>query len=133
MISGSCLCGGIQFEIESFATEIFKCHCSRCRKQFGGASGAAALADETGFSWTRGKELRRKYRPPGSQHDTCFCSTCGSLVPQHLENNGVYYIPMGLLDNSPGIALKRHIHLDSKADWEILDDQTEKLAGHIEL
>ena len=40
---------------------------------------------------------------------------------------------MGLLDESPGIPLTRHLHLDSKADWEILDDQTEKLSGHIEL
>lgn len=133
MVSGSCLCGGIRFEIESFASAIYKCHCSRCRKQFGGASSAAALAFEKGFTWNHGKELIRRYRPPGSEYDTCFCSNCGSLVPLHLEGKGVFYVPMGLLDDPPGIALTRHIHLDSKADWEILDDQTEKLNGHIEL
>ena len=133
MTSGSCLCGSIRFEIESFASDIYKCHCTRCRKQFGGASGAAALASEEGFVWKSGTDLISRYRPPGSEFDTCFCSTCGSLVPLHLEEKALYYVAMGLLDDSPGIPFTRHIHLDSKVDWEILDEETERLGGHIEL
>ena len=133
MISGSCLCGSIQFEIESFATDIYKCHCSRCRKQFGGASSAVAMVREKDFRWVQGEGLIRRYRPPQSQFDTCFCSNCGSLAPLHLEAQGLYFVAMGLIDGSPGIPLTRHIHLDSKADWEILDEQAERLGGHMEL
>ncbi len=133
MITGSCLCGGVRFEIASFASDIYKCHCSRCRKQFGAACGTAAMAHAEGFRWTRGEDLIRRFRPEGSAYDTCFCQTCGSNVPLHLEAAHWYYVPMGLIDGSPGIPLTRHSHVDSKADWEILDDQIERLPGHLVL
>ena len=133
MVSGSCLCGSIKFEIKSFASDIYKCHCSRCRKQFGGASSAAAIAHEEGFTWIQGKELRSNYHPPESEYKTYFCSNCGSLVPLHLKDKGLYFVPMGLVDSDPGIPLTRHIHLDSKASWEILDDCTERLDGGFEV
>ena len=32
MLLGSCLCGGIQFEINEKLYEPLNCHCSMCRK-----------------------------------------------------------------------------------------------------
>jgi hypothetical protein len=32
MIRGSCLCGGVTFEIERAVGPFELCHCSRCRK-----------------------------------------------------------------------------------------------------
>lgn len=55
MTKGSCLCGSIRFEVEAFGSDIYKCHCSKCRKGFGGASSAVALAPEEKFSWLQGK------------------------------------------------------------------------------
>lgn len=133
MIHGSCSCGSVRFAVETFASDIYKCHCSRCRKMFGGASSAAALAYAKGFVWTQGKELRRGFQPPGSDYKTYRCSNCGSLTPLHLKSKGLYFVPMGLLDSDPGIPLTRHIHLASKAAWELLDDRTEKLEEGFEL
>jgi hypothetical protein len=100
---------------------------------FGGASSSAALANDEGFVWTKGKELRRSFHPPGSDYKTYRCSNCGSLTPLHLKSKGLYFVPMGLLDTDPGIPLTRHIHVASKAAWEILDDCTEKLEEGFEL
>jgi hypothetical protein len=127
MTAGSCLCGGVKFEVESFASDIYKCHCSKCRKIFGGASSAAALASKENFSWLQGKELRHSYKPPESDYGTQFCSNCGSLVPIYIEAKKLYWIPVGLLESDPGIPLTRHIHTASRASWEILDEHTEKL------
>ncbi len=38
-IRGSCLCGGVRFEVTQPLSRVAHCHCSRCRKH----SGAGAL------------------------------------------------------------------------------------------
>lgn len=131
MTSGGCLCGAVRFEVSEFSSSIFKCHCSRCRKAFGGASSAAAFASEASFEWLQGSDTVREF-----QLDTGFkrrfCPACGSILPQYLPDYSMYWIPMGLLDSDPGIPLKRHIHVDSRAAWEVLDGVTRQLGEGFE-
>ncbi len=123
MTTGGCLCGTVMFEVRDFSTGIFKCHCSKCRKAFGGASSAAALAGEDGFQWLSGSD-RIRHHETGSGFTRYFCDNCGSILPQHLPAYGSYWIPVGLLDADPGIRLTTHIHVKSKAAWELLDPDT---------
>ena len=132
MTTGSCLCGDISFEVGRFSAEIFKCHCSKCRKAFGGASSAVALAPDEAFRWVSGAETWKLFRSP-SGYSSCFCSNCGSVLPLHLKSYGLYWIPAGLLDSDPGIVLGRHVHTASKAPWEILDPETERFPEGFEL
>ena len=37
------------------------------------------------------------------------------------------WVPMGLLNEDPGLSLQQHIHVDSKAPWEVLDTETRQL------
>ena len=120
MIEGGCLCGGVRFSIRAFDSGIFKCHCSKCRKSTGGASSAAVLVAEEHFSWLQGAEGVRDYRSE-SGYTRRFCAACGSAVPQLLQEHQRYWVPAGLLDADPGVPLKHHIHVNSKAAWEILD------------
>tara|TARA_R110002072_G_scaffold43340_20_gene121897 strand:+ start:1187 stop:1588 length:402 start_codon:yes stop_codon:yes gene_type:complete len=123
MITGTCLCGAVQFGVTDFSSAIFKCHCSKCRKAFGGASSAAALVGEGHFSWLQGEQGVREFQCE-SGFKRRFCPDCGSILPQFLAEYQLYWIPVGLLDSDPGIPLKQHIHVDSKAEWEILDADT---------
>ena len=125
-ISGGCLCGNVRFEVSEFSSGIFKCHCSKCRKAFGGASSAAALAPQNAFTWLAGEDSAREFRA-SSGFLRRFCSDCGSILPQHLPDYGAWWIPAGLFDTDPGIPLKQHIHVDSKAAWEVLDEHTRQL------
>ena len=121
--SGSCLCGQVAFTVREFASGIFKCHCSKCRKAFGGASSAAVLAPAAAFSWLRGQQGVLEYREgPGFRR--CFCPNCGCILPQYLLDYDLYWIPAGLFDADPGLALSTHIHVRSKAHWEVLDELT---------
>lgn len=126
MTTGGCLCGAVRFEVSEFSAGVFKCHCSKCRKAFGGASSAAALAQEQNFAWLQGEDKQREFKTP-SGFRRCFCEECGSILPQHLPDYKMQWIPAGLLDDDSGLQLKQHIHVDSKAAWEILDDQTRHL------
>ena len=124
---GGCLCGEVRFSVECFDSSVFKCHCSLCRKTFGGASSAAALAAESSFRWLKGREQVHEYRCE-SGFLRRFCPRCGSVVPQFLPDYQLQWIPMGLLDTNPGLTLKHHIHVASKADWEIIDDEARQHA-----
>ena len=48
-------------------------------------------------------------------------------VPEY----GAYWVPAGLLEDSSQLTLVRHIHVDSKASWEVLDEHLERLAEGI--
>jgi hypothetical protein len=37
LVTGSCLCGAVRYEVEGPATEVTHCHCGMCRKQHGAA------------------------------------------------------------------------------------------------
>ena len=125
MTTGSCLCGAVQFDVSACRSGIFKCHCSKCRKAFGGSSSAALLAAEDDFNWLQGSDQIREYRM-ASGFRRCFCNNCGSILPQNLASHGAYWVPAGLLDSDPGVPLENHIHVGSKAAWEILDEHTRR-------
>ena len=121
MTEGGCLCGEVRFSISAFDSGIFKCHCSKCRKSTGGASSAAVLVAAEHFSWLQGAAGVREYRSD-SGYTRRFCAACGSAVPQLLQEHQRYWVPAGLLDADPGVPLKHHIHVNSKATWEIIDN-----------
>lgn len=125
MTNGSCLCGAVRFEVSEFRSDIFKCHCSKCRKAFGGASSAAALSNKGNFFWLQGSEVIREFQCD-SGFKRCFCPDCGSILPQYLPDYKMFWIPVGLLNSDPGIALKQHIYVNSRAAWEILDGEAER-------
>ena len=125
MTDGGCLCGAVRFRVERFNAGIFKCHCSKCRKSSGGASSAAALVEERDFSWLRGDAGVREFRSD-SGYTRRFCPECGSIVPQFLREHRRVWVPVGLLDSDPGVPLRHHIHVNSKAAWEILDTQARR-------
>ena len=50
VVAGSCLCGGVRFEVTLPFRRASHCHCSRCRKH----SGAGAL--------TQGRVPRERFR-----------------------------------------------------------------------
>ncbi len=131
MATGSCLCGAVKFNVTACSIDIYKCHCSKCRKNFGGASSAATFVDETNFSWLQGEDSLSRYElsPTYSKQ---FCTTCGSIVPARIPGHSSFWVPAGLFDDDPGVPLSRHIYVDSKAEWEVLDDQLEQLSEGFE-
>lgn len=126
MTEGGCLCGAVRFSVREFRGGVLKCHCSKCRKAFGGASSAAAICAEDAFAWVDGESGIREYRTP-SGFLRRFCGDCGAILPQYLPEYSAYWVPAGLLEADAGLSLRHHIHVDSKAAWEVLDEHTPAL------
>ena len=126
MIRGSCLCGGVRFEIARAIGPFELCHCRRCRK----ASGSAFLADlgvrAEDFRLLSGGELISTYDAPilrsPPAYRTSFCSRCGSPVPNPDPQAEWFRVVAGVLDDDPILRPDKHIFIELKAPWfEITD------------
>lgn len=123
MITGSCLCGGIGYEISREPVWAHNCHCQRCRKSRGGPFAANLFVPLEAFRYNRGEELLSSYKVPEAERFThVFCSTCGSSLPFLNTARGLAVVPMGSLDDDPGREAGAHIFVDSKAPWFTITD-----------
>ena len=60
-LTGSCLCGGVRYEITGPFRRAGHCHCSRCRKHSGAAAGTQGRVLQEHFRLTQGGILLRTY------------------------------------------------------------------------
>ena len=117
MIRGSCLCGGVRFELAGKVSGIGQCHCSLCRKASGTGSNAVLLTAARNFRWASGEDLAQTWERPGGWGHT-FCRVCGSPVPRLHPSGKVLFVPAGVLDDDPGTRVEQHIYVGSKAAWD---------------
>jgi hypothetical protein len=122
-IRGSCLCGAVAFIVEGQPLRCRYCHCSRCRKAHSAAHATNLVTAADGVRFTRGEDRLASYKVPDSDRFVqVFCTTCGSKVPRINRERDYAVIPMGALDDDPGIRAQCHIFVPFKAPWfEIAD------------
>jgi hypothetical protein len=122
-VRGSCLCGDVAFEIHEPATLARFCHCSRCRKARAAAHAANLFVPASGLRFTRGAARLVSYKIPEALRFTqCFCERCGGKLPRVDPERQLAVVPMGALDDDPGIRPSAHIFVGSKAAWDEIGD-----------
>ncbi len=129
VIGGSCLCGGVRFEVTLPFSRAGHCHCSRCRKHSGAAASTQGRVRQEQFRLLQGAELIRSWRPEGGAVKA-FCVRCGSSLfggtwPEGPEVS----IRFGALDGDPGIRPQEHTFVASKAPWEEITDDLPQHPG----
>ncbi len=123
MLRGSCLCGGVRYEISGPLSYPLNCHCSMCRKAHGAAFRSRARVKADDFRWTQGEELVTYYESSPGNHRG-FCRICGSPLLSRFDNDGRSYgLPLGALDDDPGIKPGFHVFVASKAPWHDITDE----------
>ncbi len=122
-ITGSCLCGAVRYELTQEPVWAHSCHCSRCRKAGGAAFASNLFVPIDGLRYTRGEKHLRSYKVPEAERFThVFCEICGSPLPFRNEGRGLTGIPMGSLDDDPGLSPRAQIFVESKAPWFTITD-----------
>lgn len=118
ILSGSCLCGAVRYEISGEPTKFYHCHCQRCRKATGTGHASNVLVRPGAIKWIRGEELIRNFKVPEAQRFTnCFCSVCGSRLPRYVKETDFIVIPAGSLDNELTLRPQARIFWASRANW----------------
>ena len=119
MLTGSCLCGAVKFEVEGELGPPDACHCTQCRKVSGHywastdvPRTALTIHGEFNVAWFRSSEKVQRG----------FCSTCGATLfwdPIQKEKIG---ISMGAFDSPTGTRLAMHIFVADKGDYYDITD-----------
>ena len=121
-LHGSCLCGGVRFELpDDFEPRAF-CHCASCKKLSGGAGTANGRIASDRVTIVAGEELLRTYQPAEGTAKT-FCSVCGSnLFGGGWPESDRASVRLSAIDDSLQGRPTRHIWVRSLASWETLPD-----------
>ena len=117
MLEGGCFCGKVRYKIDGALGRASACHCSRCRKAFGGASSVyAEIQGGSKFSWVIGADELTKCN---FANDWCFafCRTCGSTLCG-ISGGEVHGVTLGTVDGDPGVQIEMHTFVGSKAPWD---------------
>lgn len=122
MVTGSCNCGAVRFEIDAELSGVYVCHCSICRRSTGSNGMAVVVVPDEQLRWVQGEEHIATWHKPGTDWQTWFCRICGSPVPG-VNNPGTMFVPAGSI-TAGGDALRviHHVWVGSKAAWDEIGD-----------
>jgi hypothetical protein len=121
--SGSCLCGGVRFELTRPAEAAGYCHCTRCQQRTGGGSSLQARIDGTTFRLLQGEELVQAWRHPEGGFEKCFCRECGShLFSRNPDDPSQMSIRLAAFDGDPGVRPSWRAFVAYAAPWEPVPD-----------
>lgn len=117
-VRGSCLCGAVAWLVEGKPEIARHCHCLRCRRARGALHSSNMKLPMDGVRFSRGEERVRTYEVPEARYYTqCFCAECGGPVPRLDPERRIAIVPLGSLDDDPGIRVDAHIFAGSRAPW----------------
>ncbi|MBQ0718697.1 MAG: GFA family protein [Gammaproteobacteria bacterium] len=115
MISGSCLCGKVSYEIAGAVGDIVHCHCISCRKAHGSAFSSVAAVQQSDFT-LKGEAALSAYESSAGK-TRYFCSHCGTHVYAQRIHAEHIILRLGSLDVDPKSSEKGHIWVSQKASW----------------
>jgi len=129
MLTGSCFCSKVTYELDGSLHKGRACHCSRCRKAFSGASSAyAELSPGSRITWTSGRDSLSSYGS-GDGWSIGYCGSCGSTLCG-LWNDEVHGLTLGCVDGDPGVEIEMHIFVGSKAPWDHIGGDAPQFEEH---
>ncbi len=116
---GSCLCGGVRYEVSGPLRNVIACHCTQCRKQTGHFMAATAARLEH-FRVTKSDEL--KWYASSAMAERGFCGACGSTLFWQGKGRDYVAIAAGTLDGDTNLRLEGHIFCADKGDYYQISD-----------
>ena len=119
MLTGSCLCGAVAFQISKTPTRTVACHCGQCRRQSGHLWAATPVpsadlkfSETGGLAWYAASDFAKRG----------FCKTCGSSLFWKHNDEDEYSVSLGSLHEPTGIRLQEHIFANHKGDYYDIAD-----------
>jgi hypothetical protein len=121
-LQGSCLCGGVRFEVTEPFAIVTQCHCTSCKKLSGGVGTVSGGVSTDAVRILEGNDLLRTYQPEEGVAKT-FCSVCGSnLFGGGWPTSPRTSVRLSALDSPFDGKPEQHIFVRSVAAWETLPD-----------
>ena len=119
-LTGTCLCGDVQYEVSDEFSYALNCHCSNCRRATGSAFKAFGGIERDKLNVTRGADGLLLFGQ-ALNHDA-RCKRCGSLLYSVVRDGRYAHVTLGTLVDGPSIRPSAHIFVGSKAPWFTITD-----------
>lgn len=118
-LSGSCLCGSVQFEIEGPVRDVISCYCSECRKTSGNFVSATRVSEKQ-ITYLQQSSLRW-YKNDLAVRG--FCQQCGAnLFWKRNQDDDYVSVMAGCLQADNGLKVSAHIFVADKSDFHQIND-----------
>jgi hypothetical protein len=126
LFKGSCLCGGVKYEIKGEPIIVAHCHCIDCQKRSGAGHSTGAMFLEENFD-VKGSPSKFNYVDTGGKTTThFFCAHCGSpLFGKNTTMPGVMTVSAGTLELPNSIEPQVAVCAKYKNHWDAMDDSLE--------
>ena len=119
---GTCLCGGVRFEVTQPFERVAACHCESCKKLSGGGGTVSGRVRTEAIRLLAGADLVKSFQPEEGSAKT-FCSECGSnLFGAGWPASEHTSVRLSALEESYEGRIESHIFVHSLAPWETLPD-----------
>ncbi len=114
MLKGSCLCGGVSFELTDEPVAVSHCHCKMCRKQHG----AAFVFKRDALHYITGEENLSSYNSSADVVRT-FCKVCGSNIEWRRGEKYAEWVSIAVASFDTEFKAERieDIYLESRVCW----------------
>jgi len=113
-MKGSCLCGGVAFEVTGPMRPVILCHCTQCRKQSGHVwaatnvpEAALRLLRQDSLAWYNASDSARRG----------FCTGCGAFVFWQATGDPTISLAPGAIDGPTGLAVGEEWYLADAGDY----------------
>lgn len=131
LLSGSCLCGAVKYQVSGDPQRFYHCHCSRCRKSSGTGHATNLFLSDAHLQFTAGESMLKQFKvPEAKRFARQFCMNCGSQVARFVPEIDGVVIPAGSLDDEIAIKPQARIFWDSRADWSCDGDSLPRYAEY---
>lgn len=121
-LQGSCLCGGVRFEVTEPFAYTTQCHCEFCKRISGGYGTVSGRASTDAIHVLEGRKLLTSFTPDGGSAKT-FCSVCGSnLFGGGWPESGTSSVRLAAFGLDYDRKPEAHTFMRSVAGWEIIPD-----------
>lgn len=118
-VTGSCLCGKVNFTVDELIRDVVMCHCQQCRKQTGHLVAATRINDnalkligEDNLTWFAASEDAKRG----------FCKHCGSILFWKANGTNTTAVMAGSLESPTGLETTAHIFTEFKGDYYDITD-----------
>jgi hypothetical protein len=121
-LHGTCLCGGVRFEVDASPEALRYCHCASCKKLSGGAGTVNFGVPPSAIRIVEGEELLQSFTPEGGSAKT-FCRSCGAnLFGGGWPDTERASVRVTTIEEPLDAKIGAHIYVTSLAPWESLAD-----------
>ena len=130
IVAGQCLCGGVQFEIDTPARWAFHDHSTASRRAHGAAYATYVGSWRKRFRITKGSAGIARFEDKPAKTVRSFCARCGTpLFCERARSPHMVNIPRALFAGRTGRQPLYHLAIEELQEWTYTGEPLVPLKG----